>query len=139
MLYPWNPRPFNIRFGVCHTDLHTVCMYSTHLYYIVMYMCTLHYSYIRYIRVLIQIVKTGLRIKCLYEEFLAKVFTFGAPTPDMCWEGGARILEVQIRKVLQVQVLLCLHFKGQTYSWAIQLCPLFVIDSCPLFPGSKYM
>ena len=47
------PDHFNVRLVNVIPVVHTVCVYSTHLYYTVMYMCTLYYSYIRYICVLL--------------------------------------------------------------------------------------
>ena len=50
------------------------------------------------------IVKTGLRIKCLDGEFLAKVLIIGVPRADMRWVklsglGSCLISEVWIREV----------------------------------------
>ena len=54
-----------------------------------MYIGTLYYTYIRYIRVLLHKMacdsQDDLRIECLDGEFLAKVLTLGALRPDMHW------------------------------------------------------
>ena len=73
-------------------DRHTSSAYSMGVQYTLVLLCNVHVYFVLQLHTCSltrwhMTVKRGLRIECLYGEFLAKVLTLRALGPDMHWKS----------------------------------------------------